>query len=104
MMKNILIVESPTKARTLKKYLGPEFQIIASVGHIKDLPNNKLGVDIENGFTPEYVNIKGKTKTLKEIKTAGNAEKIPPNIGPPTLLMKTANVIIKPLKTALPKI
>ena len=62
MMKNLLVVESPTKARTLKKYLGPEFQIMASVGHVKDLPNNKLGVDMEKGFTPEYVTIKGKTK------------------------------------------
>ena len=71
MMKNLVVVESPTKARTLKKYLGAEFQIMASVGHVKDLPNNKLGVDMENGFTPEYVTIKGKGKILKEIKTAG---------------------------------
>jgi DNA topoisomerase-1 len=70
MMKNLLVVESPTKARTLKKYLGPEFKIMASVGHVKDLPNNKLGVDVENGFIPEYVTIKGKAKILKEIKAA----------------------------------
>jgi len=70
-MKNLLVVESPTKARTLKKYLGPDFHIMASVGHVKDLPNNKLGVDMENRFTPEYVTIKGKGKILKEIKTAG---------------------------------
>jgi DNA topoisomerase-1 len=71
MMKNLLIVESPTKARTLKRYLGTDFKIMASVGHIKDLPNNKLGVDTENNFTPEYVTIKGKGKILNDLKAAG---------------------------------
>ena len=66
MMRNLLVVESPTKARTLKKYLGPEFQIMASVGHVKDLPNNKLGVDLENRFTPEYVTIKGKVNPQRD--------------------------------------
>ena len=60
MTKNLLIVESPTKARTLKKYLGSDYQIMASVGHIKDLPNSRLGVDTEKDFHPEYVTIKGK--------------------------------------------
>ena len=50
MSKNLLIVESPTKARTIKKYLGTDFQIMASVGHIKDLPAQNLGVDIQNNF------------------------------------------------------
>ena len=59
MPKNLLIVESPTKVKTLKKYLGREFEIMASVGHVKDLPVNRLGVDIENDFRPEYVVIKG---------------------------------------------
>jgi DNA topoisomerase-1 len=71
MTKNLLIVESPTKARTLKKYLGNDYQIMASVGHIKDLPNSRLGVDTEKGFTPEYVTIKGKAKILRELKRAG---------------------------------
>jgi DNA topoisomerase I len=71
MSKNLLIVESPAKARTIKKYLGPDFQIMASVGHIKDLPVKKLGVDIENDFRPEYVTIKGKGKVLKALKDAG---------------------------------
>ena len=70
MTKNLLIVESPTKARTLKKYLGTDYQIMASVGHIKDLPNSKLGVDTENDFTPEYVTIKGKGKILSGLKKA----------------------------------
>ncbi len=75
MTKNLLIVESPAKARTIKKYLGSDFQIMASVGHIIDLPNSKLGVDIENSFQPEYVTIKGKGKILRGLKKAGqNAE------------------------------
>lgn len=71
MPKNLLIVESPTKVKTLKKYLGREFEIMASVGHVKDLPVNRLGVDIENDFRPEYVVIKGKAKVLKALKEAG---------------------------------
>ena len=71
MPKKLLIVESPAKARTIKKYLGPDFTIMASVGHIKDLPVKKLGVDTENNFKPEYVTIKGKGKVLKAMKQAG---------------------------------
>lgn len=71
MAKNLLIVESPAKARTIGKYLGRDFKIMASVGHVKDLPKNRLGVDIKNDFKPEYVVIKGKGKILKEIKKEG---------------------------------
>jgi DNA topoisomerase-1 len=71
MPKNLLIVESPAKARTIKKYLGPDFKIMASVGHVKDLPVKTLGVDIEKDFKPEYVTIKGKGKVLKALKDAG---------------------------------
>ncbi len=71
MAKNLLIIESPAKARTIRKYLGGDFQIMASVGHVKDLPVSKLGVHIEKGFKPEYVTIKGKGKILKELKAAG---------------------------------
>ena len=71
MPKNLLIIESPAKARTIKKYLGPDFVIMASVGHVKDLPVSKLGVDIEHDFRPEYVTIKGKGKILKALKDAG---------------------------------
>jgi len=73
MAKKLLIIESPAKARTIKKYLGPDFRIMASVGHVKDLPVSKLGVDIEADFKPDYVTIKGKTKILKDLKTAGNS-------------------------------
>ncbi|MEK7702349.1 MAG: type I DNA topoisomerase [Nitrospirota bacterium] len=66
----LLIVESPTKARTISKYLGKKFRVLASVGHIKDLPKSRLGINIEQGFEPEYIVIKGKTSVLKEIKKA----------------------------------
>ena len=69
-MSKLLVVESPAKARTLKKYLGRDFKVLASVGHIKDLPVNKMGVDVENGFKPDFKTVKGKTKILKDIKDA----------------------------------
>ncbi len=70
MKKGLVVVESPTKVRTLKKYLGNAFNILASVGHIKDLPKSKLGVEIEQDFAPRYETIKGKAKVIKEIKDA----------------------------------
>jgi DNA topoisomerase-1 len=70
MQKSLLIVESPAKASTLKKYLGEGFLVKASVGHIKNLPKKKLGVDIENNFEPEYITIRGKGKILKELRAA----------------------------------
>ena len=70
MTKPLLIVESPTKVKTLKKYLGKKYQIEATVGHLKDLPQNKLGVDIENGFKPLYSNIPGKQKVISALKKA----------------------------------
>ncbi|HMI31179.1 MAG TPA: type I DNA topoisomerase, partial [Candidatus Limnocylindrales bacterium] len=66
--KNLVIVESPAKARTIGKYLGPGFEVRASNGHVRDLPKSKLGVDIEHGFQPSYILIKGKAKILKELK------------------------------------
>ncbi len=68
MAKALIIVESPTKARTISKYLGRGYTVMASVGHIKDLPTSKLGVDLEHDFEPQYVTIKGKSKILAEIK------------------------------------
>lgn len=68
MAKSLIIVESPTKARTISKYLGRGYTVMASVGHIKDLPTSKLGVDLEHDFKPQYVTIKGKSKVLAEIK------------------------------------
>ncbi|UCD12158.1 MAG: type I DNA topoisomerase [Nitrospinaceae bacterium] len=70
MGKSLLIVESPTKVNTLKKMVGKEFIIKASVGHLKDLPKKKLGVDVDNRFNPEYITIRGKGKILSELKAA----------------------------------
>jgi DNA topoisomerase-1 len=71
--KPLIVVESPTKVRTLKKYLGKEFKVAATVGHIKDLPQRKLGIDIDNGFKPEYRTIPGKEKVIKELKKAASS-------------------------------
>src|SRR4030042_6591361 len=70
MEKSLLTVESPTKVRTIKKYLGPEFEVKASLGHVKDLPPNILGVDIDHNFKPEFEIISGKGTVLKELKQA----------------------------------
>ena len=67
---NLVIVESPAKAKTLKKYLGKDFQIEASYGHVIDLPKKELGVDLEKKFEPKYVVIDGKDKVLKKLKSA----------------------------------
>jgi DNA topoisomerase-1 len=65
---NLVIVESPAKANTIKKFLGPGYNVVASVGHVMDLPKNKLGVDLDDGFAPEYVVTRGKKKLLDQIK------------------------------------
>ncbi|MDX1777078.1 MAG: type I DNA topoisomerase, partial [Desulfobulbales bacterium] len=70
MSKSLIIVESPAKARTLKKYLGKDYDVRASVGHIRDLPVSKLGVDVNNDFSPQYVTIKGKGKIISDLKKA----------------------------------
>lgn len=73
----LVIVESPHKAKTIGKYLGRGYRVKATVGHVRDLPQKKLGIDIEKGFEPDYVTIEGKEKTLAEIKeAAGQAEAI----------------------------
>ncbi|MGE4267369.1 MAG: type I DNA topoisomerase [Deferribacterales bacterium] len=72
MPKNLVIVESPAKARTIEKYLGKDFKVLASVGHVKDLPAKDLGVDIENGFEPKYSVIKGKKKVIDDLKKEAN--------------------------------
>ena len=66
--KNLVIVESPTKAKTISRILGEEFSVVSSMGHLIDLPKKKLGVDLENGFEPEYVTISGREKTLNSLK------------------------------------
>ncbi len=75
MAKNLVIVESPTKTKSLSKFLGKDFVIEASVGHVKDLPERKLGVDLKKNFTPEYVTIKGKEKVLATLKKAAQKAK-----------------------------
>jgi len=70
--KPLVVVESPTKVKTLKKYIGKDYTIVASVGHIKDLPSKELGIDIENGFKPIYKNIPGKQKVIAALKKAAN--------------------------------
>ena len=67
-MPNLVIVESPSKAATIKGYLGANYKVVASKGHVRDLPKSTLGVDIENDFAPHYINIRGKGDLIKEIK------------------------------------
>lgn len=77
MAKSLVIVESPTKARTIRRYLGSSYVVKASLGHVKDLPKAKMGVSVDNGFTPEYRVIPGKKKILKElVKSASQADSI----------------------------
>src|SRR5919198_5296389 len=70
MPKALVIVESPAKAKTINKYLGKQFVVKASLGHIKDLPKKDLAVDVENGFEPRYEVIEGKKKLITELKQA----------------------------------
>ncbi|MDP2959031.1 MAG: type I DNA topoisomerase [Longimicrobiales bacterium] len=72
-MTQLVIVESPAKARTISKYLGSGYEVAASVGHVRDLPTKELGVDVENGFEPHYVTIRGKGKVLAELKQLAKA-------------------------------
>lgn len=66
---DLVIVESPAKAKTIGKYLGPGYTVIASMGHIRDLPKSKLSVDIENDFEPTYEPLKGKEETIRQLKS-----------------------------------
>ena len=77
MSHNLLIVESPSKAKTIKKYLGPDWKISASMGHIRDLPQSHLGVDVSRDFEPMYINVSGKNELIKSLKQdAKNADRI----------------------------
>ena len=67
-MSNLLIVESPSKAKTIKKYLGSNFKVMASMGHVRDLPKSKLGIDVEHDFEPSYISIRGKGDLIKGLK------------------------------------
>lgn len=68
-MKSLIIVESPTKVHTIKRYLDKDYEVVASMGHLRDLPKSKFGVDIDNGFEPQYIEIKGKEALIKDIKS-----------------------------------
>ena len=68
-MSKLVIVESPAKAKTIRKYLGDGYEVTASMGHIRDLPASQLGIDVEHGYNPQYINIKGKEKLIKELKS-----------------------------------
>lgn len=74
MAKNLVIVESPAKARTIGKYLGPDYQVKASVGHIMDLPKSKLGVDVDKGFAAHYQVIRGKAKVVEDLRKAAKGK------------------------------
>ncbi len=73
---NLVIVESPAKAKTIGKYLGPDYLVKASMGHVRDLPKSKIGVDIEEGFLPDYQPIKGKEDIISELRKAAKASKM----------------------------
>ena len=66
--KDLVIVESPAKAKTIEKYLGSGYKVKASMGHVRDLPKSKMGVDIEHGFEPEYIPVKDKKELIAELK------------------------------------
>ncbi len=73
MAKNLIIVESPAKAKTIKKYLGRDYNVVASFGHLRDLPKSQLGIDIENDFAPKYITIRGKGDLLASLKKEAKA-------------------------------
>ena len=75
MADKLIIVESPAKANTIKKFLGGNTKVVASMGHIRDLPKSKLGVDIEHDFEPEYINIRGKGDLIKSLKKDAKSAK-----------------------------
>ena len=74
--KYLVIVESPAKAKTIEKYLGRNYKVVASVGHIRDLPKSKMGIDNDNNYEPHYISIRGKGDVIKSLKAAAKkAEK-----------------------------
>jgi DNA topoisomerase-1 len=77
MAYKLVIVESPAKANTIKKFLGKDYKIVASVGHVRDLPKSQIGVDVENNFEPKYITIRGKGEVISKLKKeAKNAKRI----------------------------
>ena len=75
MADNLVIVESPSKAKTIGNFLGKKYKVVASIGHLRDLPKSRLGVDIENNFAPQYMNIRGKADIINDLKKAAKGAK-----------------------------
>src|SRR3990172_1255252 len=76
MAKALVVVESPAKAKTINKYLGRDYKVIASMGHVRDLPKSKLGVHVEEGFRPVYEVIPSRAKVVKELKEAAKTAEV----------------------------
>src|SRR4029434_2147630 len=76
MAKAVVVVESPAKAKTINKYLGRDYKVIASMGHVRDLPKSKLGVNVDDNFEPEYVVIPSRVKVVKELKDAAKSAEV----------------------------
>ena len=77
MAKDLVIVESPTKVKTIKKFLGKNYEVVASLGHVRDLPKSQMGIEIENDFEPKYITIRGKGELLSSLrKKVKKADKI----------------------------
>lgn len=70
MAKNLVIVESPAKAKTIKKFLGASYDVIASNGHVRDMPKSQMGIDIEHDYEPHYITIRGKGELLAQLRKA----------------------------------
>ena len=75
MIENLVIVESPAKAKTIEKFLGKDFRVVSSFGHIRDLAKKNLGIDVKNNFTPDYEIPKEKTKVVSELRKAASDSK-----------------------------
>ena len=73
MANALVVVESPAKARTINKFLGKDYRVMACMGHVRDLPQKELGIDVEKGFEPRYQTIRGKGKILKQLRTAAKS-------------------------------
>ena len=73
--KDLVIVESPAKAKTIEKYLGTNYTVVASMGHLRDLPKSTIGVDIEGGFVPKYIPVKGREDVIADLKKSSEQQK-----------------------------
>ena len=79
--QTLIIVESPAKAKTIEKYLGPGFTVKASMGHLIDLPKSRIAVDVENNFQPEYITVRGRAKILKDLQSGAKVLDLPSSFG-----------------------